>query len=66
MNAFDNLAGRTRQERCCGGRQSAQASRALVGADVGIAKVAERLTILLDLSKVLSLQEQAQLPALAA
>jgi purine-binding chemotaxis protein CheW len=32
----------------------------------GIAKVAERLIILLDLSKVLSVQEQAQLPALAA
>ncbi len=32
----------------------------------GIAKVAERLIVLLDLSKVLSLQEQAQLPALAA
>jgi purine-binding chemotaxis protein CheW len=31
----------------------------------GIAKVAERLIILLDLSKVLTLQEQAQLPALA-
>jgi len=32
----------------------------------GIAKVAERLIILLDLSKVLSLQELAQLPALSA
>jgi purine-binding chemotaxis protein CheW len=32
----------------------------------GIAKVADRLIILLDLSKVLSVQEQAQLPALAA
>jgi purine-binding chemotaxis protein CheW len=32
----------------------------------GIAKVAERLIILLDLSKVLSVQEQASLPALAA
>jgi purine-binding chemotaxis protein CheW len=32
----------------------------------GIAKVAERLIILLDLSKVLSLQEQTQLPALVA
>jgi purine-binding chemotaxis protein CheW len=32
----------------------------------GIAKVAERLIILLDLSKVLSMQEQSQLPALAA
>ena len=32
----------------------------------GIAKVAERLIILLDLSKVLSVQEQSQLPALAA
>ncbi len=66
MNAFDNLAGRTRQGLCVAGRQRAQAGRALVGADVGIAKAAERLTILLDLSKVLSLQAQAQLPALAA
>jgi len=32
----------------------------------GIAKVAERLIILLDLGKVLSVQEQAQLPALVA
>jgi len=32
----------------------------------GIAKVAERLIILLDLSKVLSVQEEAQLPAFAA
>ena len=32
----------------------------------GIAKVAQRLIILLDLSKVLSVQEQAQLPSLAA
>jgi purine-binding chemotaxis protein CheW len=32
----------------------------------GIAKVAERLIILLDLTKVLSVHEQAQLPALAA
>ena len=31
----------------------------------GIAKIADRLIILLDLSKVLSLQEQAQLPRLA-
>jgi len=31
----------------------------------GIAKVGERLIILLELSKVLSVQEQAQLPALA-
>jgi purine-binding chemotaxis protein CheW len=33
---------------------------------IGVAKVAERLIILLDLTKVLSSQEQAQLPALAA
>jgi purine-binding chemotaxis protein CheW len=32
----------------------------------GIAKVADRLIILLDLSKVLSVQEQAQLPAVAS
>ncbi len=60
MDAFNNLAGRTRQGLCGGGRQSAQAGPALVCGDEGIAKVAERLIILLDLSKVLSLQEQAQ------
>jgi len=32
----------------------------------GIAKVAERLIILLDLSKVLSVQDQGQMPAFAA
>jgi len=32
----------------------------------GIAKVAERLIILLDLSKVLSVQDQRQMPAFAA